>query len=322
MQTQLREDIEKIILENYIEYQYLFVEFQSKFLSGLCTRYQSVESGNLVLYFARQTHQDILRRKDYDLNFNLSLEKFWENHQESNPAQKSIIKIGEETLLPKETARRKILQLIKQKVLNKKNRNIGWLPNEKYKQNYNLYIDEEIEGVSKLIRFVCKKLNYPISSEIINNEVKEKFSFYWFHYLGVQLEYLRLWSKQFNDLELVSIFLQVANLFASKAKEKNLSHKDLYDNPSLINKFISASISATSIAEVTGIPRATCIRKLKFLLKLKIVSQDKMSKRYYIIPEAISADLISQKQTKQVVKLFSNFFFICVRAIILKLDTN
>ena len=125
MQLPSQENIEKIILENYIDYQYLFVEFQSNFLAGLFSRYQSIENGNLVLYYARQTHKDILRKRDYDLNFNLSFEKFWENHNKTNPSRISIIKIGEDIFLPKETARRKILQLIKQKVLNKKNSNIG-----------------------------------------------------------------------------------------------------------------------------------------------------------------------------------------------------
>ena len=89
----------------------------------------------------------------------------------------------------------------------------------------------------------------------------------------------------------------------------------MYDNPSLIKEFISASISATSISEVTKIPRATCVRKLEFLVKLKIVSQDKISKRYYLIPEATADNLISRKITGQVVKVFSNFYFICLRAI-------
>ena len=131
MQLLLRKKIENVILENYIEYQYLFIEIQSKFLSGLYSRYESVENGNLVLYFAKQTHQDVLRQKDYDLNFNISYEKFWENHSKIYPKKISIQKIAEDTLIPKETTRRKILQLIRQKVLNKKDTNIGWLPNER-----------------------------------------------------------------------------------------------------------------------------------------------------------------------------------------------
>ena len=307
--------IEDNILKNYIEYQYLFVEFQSNFLTGLHSRYQSVENGNLVLYFAKQTHQEILRQKDYDLEFNISHEKFWENHGVINPRKISLTQIAESTLLPKETTRRKVLQLTKQKVLNKKNKNIGWLPNEQYKKSYNLVVEKEIQDIAKLINFVCNKLNHPISNETIIKELKEKFSFYWFHYLRTQLEYLRLWNEQLNDLELGLIFLQVENLFVSKAKRRNIFHKDTYQDPSLFKEFVNASISATSISEVTKIPRATCVRKLDTLVGLKIVSQDKTLKRYYITPNAVSDSLISEKITKKVVKIFSEFFFISIRTI-------
>jgi hypothetical protein len=316
MQLPSQENIEKTILENYLEYQYIFVEFQSKFLTSLCSRHQSIENGNLALYFAQQTHQNILRKKDYDLNFDLSFEKFWDNQSETIPSRIPMIKIGKDTSFPKETARRKILQLIKLKILNKKNRNIGWMPSEKLKESYNLVINEEIDGVSKLISFICKKINISISREEIIKEIKEKFSFYWFHYLESQLEYIKSWTSQVKDRELILIFLQVIFLFISKAKNKNLSHKKLYDDPSLIKEFISSSISATSIADVTGIPRATCVRKLAYLVKLKIVSQDKISKKYYVIPDAISDNLILQKITGAVVKSFSRFFFICLRVIV------
>ena len=314
--------IEKIILDNFIEYQYLFVESQSNFLSGLHDRYQSVENGNLVLYFAKQTHQAILRQKDYDLKFNLSYDKFWENHRQIRPNQESIIKIARDTLLPKETTRRKILQLVKQKVLNKKNRNIEWQPNDEYKKSYNLAIDKEVDDLSRLINFICRKINLSISKETIKKELKEKFSFYWFHYLGVQLEYLRLWSKQLKDIELALISMQVVHLFTAKAKKKNLSFKDIFDNPSLIKEYISASISPTSVAEVTGIPRATCVRKLQTLVKMKIILQDKTSKRYYIIPSAIGDDVFSQNLIEKITNLFSDFYFICIRAIIVKISNQ
>jgi len=310
MQMLTEKNIEKIILENYFDYQYLFLAFQSKLLSGMYSRYQSLENGNLVLYFEKKAHQDILGQKNYDLNFNISYKKFWENHSVINPKQRSLVKIATEINLPKETVRRKILELTEQKILSKKNKNTGWLPNEKYKKDYNLFVQEEIEDVSRMIFFVCKKLDHPISRDHLTKELKEKFSFYWFHYLGVQLEYLRAWNKQFNDLELILIFLQVANLFMLKAKEKNL-----YNNPNLIKNFETTSISATFISEITKIPRATCVRKLEILIKLKLISQDKISKRYYIIPDAISESLVSKELTKLVVILFSKFFFICIKAV-------
>ena len=49
-----------------------------------------------------------------------------------------------------------------------------------------------------------------------------------------------------------------------------------------------------------------------------MISQDKISKRYYIIPNAITKNLISEKLIKKIVVIFSEFFFICVRAINIK----
>jgi hypothetical protein len=310
--------IQDIIFENFTEYQDKFIQFQSDFLAGLYKRYQGVETGSLVLYFAKFAHQDILRQKDYDFNFDISFEKFWENHKLISPTKNSIIKTAKDSALPKETARRKILQLINQKVLCKKNRNIGWLPNEQYKENYNLVVQGEIKEVSSLLHYICNKMNLSISREIAEKELKEKFNFYWFHFLSAQLEYLKLWGIQLKDLELVLISLQVASLFTLRIKEKNLSYEKIYNNPSMIKEFSWASINATSISEVTGIPRGTCIRKLESLVKLKMIAQDKNSKRYFLIPSSVSKDLISKKLTQEVTKVFSNFFFICLRAISIK----
>ena len=311
--------IEDKILTNYIDYSNLFIAHQSKFLSDMNSRYQNLENGKLVLYFTKETHQDILRKKDYDLNFNLSIENFWNNHGKIEPRRTSLIKIAENTLLPKETARRKISELIKQKVLNKKKRNIGWSPNEQHKQSYDSFIVEEINDMSKLIIFISQKMNLDFSKEILIKELRSRFSFYWFHFMGTQLEYLKLWSKQINDLELVFILMQVTGILAAKAKEKKFSYEDLYKNSNLIKDITNTSISATSISDATGIPRATCVRKLENLVKIKMISQDKITKRYYLIVNTLSEDLISQKIKMSVVKLFSNFFFICLRNIVTKI---
>jgi hypothetical protein len=46
----------------------------------------------------------------------------------------------------------------------------------------------------------------------------------------------------------------------------------------------NAGISATSISEVTGIPRANCIRKLEKYIKMKMVEKNPVTKRYNLIP--------------------------------------
>jgi len=310
--------IEDKILEHYTEFENLFIEFQSRFLSSLYNRYHSLENGHLVLYFSKKAHQEILRQKDYDLNFDLGFEKFWQNHSKIKIEHTSIIRVAEDTALPRETARRKILDLVKQRVLNKKNKKIGWLPDDQYKKAYNITIDNEITQISKLIKFICEKINFPSSKEEIINEIKVNFSFYWFHFLSVEIEYNNIWNKKLKDLELLIIILQCTSMFIEKTKEHVIPFEKLYTNPNLVKDFKDISISATSISEVTGIPRATCIRKLELLIKLNTVQQDNITKRYRIIPEIFSQNLASRHISKKIVEIFSNFFFIYIRALKVK----
>ena len=50
-------------------------------------------------------------------------------------------------------------------------------------------------------------LNLPISK--IQKEIKYNYSFYWYHYLNVQLEYIKFWHEKLKDLEMLLIGLQV-----------------------------------------------------------------------------------------------------------------
>ena len=109
--------IKSQILSNYFGYLKLFTPHQSNFLSDLYKRYECLDSANIVLFFAKKTHQAILRKKEYDLNYDLSFEKFWDNHNEVVIENSTIIDIAKSSSLPKETARRKLVELIKKKIL-------------------------------------------------------------------------------------------------------------------------------------------------------------------------------------------------------------
>ena len=123
--------INQKILENWLDYIKLFTPIQSNFLSHIYKRYKCMDSGNIVLFFAKKTHQSILRKKEYDLNYDLSFEKFWHNHNEANIEKSTIIEVAKKTNLPKETTRRKLTELIKRKILSKVKKNIFWLPNSR-----------------------------------------------------------------------------------------------------------------------------------------------------------------------------------------------
>ncbi len=317
-QSELAEVINKKILENFAEYIKLFTPVQSNFLSDIYKRYKCLDSASIVLFFAKKTHQAILRKKEYDLNYDLSFEKFWYNHNEANIENSTIIEVAKKTNLPKETARRKIKELMNQKVLGKIKTNIVWLPSDGYKKTYNEIINEEIKQLAKLTKYVTNKINLNLSTEEIQIEYKKKFSFYWFHYLDLELKWMKLWKFQMKDLEIVMIFMQIATLLSSRV-DQGVSHDKLFSNPDIIKepqkKKLNVSISATSLSDITGIPRATCIRKLNQMASRKMITQDKKTKRYYIIPEVFTKNLVSKDLTVEVTDLFSKFYFIIIKAL-------
>lgn len=318
-QTFLAERIKEKILNNFVEYAKIFTPSQSDFLCGLYNRYQCLDNGSLVLYFAKKTQQAILRKKDYDLNYDLSFKNFWINHGLVKIPPTTIMSIAKDASLPKETTRRKLSQLAKQKILSKKNKHILWSPSEEYKENYNQFVYQEIKNMAKLTKFVTEKIDLNFSTEEIIEEYKKKFSFYWFHYLDLQLKWMGMWKVRFNDLEIPFIFLQFAVLLSSRLKkDKIISHNKLYDESDVVLKGHgnqNVSVSATSISEVTGIPRATCIRKLNQMTKQKILIQDKNSKRFYIIPEALSKNFVSKELTEKATEIFSEFYSISINSL-------
>ena len=136
-----------------------------------------------------------------------------------------------------------------------------------------------------------KFLSLNITLSKIEREIRNNYSFHWYHYLNTQLQYMKFWQEQFRDLEMLLIGLQVLiqTVKYLKTTEKFqtldsfMSTKISKDKEESIYANIkSANISATSISQVTGIPRANCIRKLERYLKMDVLEKDPVTKRYYI----------------------------------------
>ncbi len=303
-----------------------FYEMESLFLSGIYKRYGDLEGGNIVIFFAKNLHLEILRGRELDLNFNLSLDKFWNNHKNIIQKKKKIITIAKNIGLPRETTRRKLLSLIKTKHIKKTEKNtLFWEPDSKSKDSYMKIIGKQINSLSRFIFQQLKffSLNIPVSK--IEKEIENNYSFYWYHYLNAQLQYMKLWQIQFRDLEMLLIGLQT--LIQSIKDLKNLNELQNLDSFLLIktkkniNSFYTkdAGISATSISEVTGIPRANCIRKLEKYIKMKIIEKDPVTKRYHLIPGQIKHAPFSANPIlngiEHTINTFSEFSLIILKSL-------
>ena len=320
-----KKNIEKILLDNFIDLMTPFYEMESSFLTGIYGRYGDLEGGNIVIFFARDLHLEILRKREVDLNFNLSLDEFWNNHKNIIQKKKKIITIAKSTGLPRETTRRKILSLMKTKHIKKTEKNtVFWEPDSKSKDSYTKIVEKQINSLSKFIfqqsRFFS--LNIPVSK--IEKELKNNYSFYWYHYLNTQLQYIKLWQVRFKDLEMLLIGLQTLIQSIRFLKNSNkLQNLDSYlsskttKGTSLFD-VKSAGISATSISEVTGIPRANCIRKLDKYTKMSIVEKNPVTKRYNLIPAQIKDSSIDNPildGIKDTIQIFSEFSSIVIKSL-------
>ncbi len=316
-------EIIKTYKNNYGKILDEFMGVQSDFLSDVYKRYnKDLDAANIVLFFAKNLHEKTLREKDKDLDFNISFEKFWENHSKTDQDNRKIIDIAHSTGLPKETARRKVNNLIKSKVLQKNKNMITWSPPVEQKKSYISVVDRQILQISRLVQTIAVHLEIKISKEKISSELRKHFSFFWYHYIKTQLEYLRMWQKEMNDLELLLIALQVVIQTNLSFKRRNTPYEEHFASKPNNIKFKDekdASVSATSISEVTGVPRATCIRKLEKLNRMKIIKKDPATKRYYVDLKNLHANhLNSKKITENTIEMFSQFYLIVLRALVRK----
>ena len=312
--------IEKMLLDNFLKLMPSFYEMQSSFLSGIYKRYGDLEGGHIVIFFARDLHLQILRKREKDLDFNLSLDNFWNNHKNINQGKKKVIFISRETGLPKETTRRKLINLIKKKHIKKIEKNkIFWEPVSEFKETYIKIIEEQISSLSKFIYEQGKFLNLNLSYVKIQKEIKTNYSFFCYHYLNFQLEYIKFWQQRLKDLELLLIGLQaqIQTLnFLNRKTSVDFNSLFLNKLPKGIN-IKDANISATSISEITGIPRATCIRKLERFVKMKFLEKDKSTKRYYLLLGQLNSNPLipATEGMKKTLNIFSAFSSIVIKGI-------
>jgi len=202
--------------------------------------------------------------------------------------------------------------LVKKKHIKKADKNkIFWEPVSEFKESYIKIIEEQISSLSKFIYEQGQVLELNISFSRIQKEIKNNYSFFWYHYLNFQLEYIKFWQETLKDLEMLLIGLQVQiQTINFIGKKSSLDIHSMYLNklPKNIN-IRDANISATSISEVTGIPRPTCIRKLEKFVKMKFLEKDKTTKRYFLLIEQLNSNPLMPaiEGTKNTINIFSNF---------------
>ena len=317
------EEVSELIKTHYASLMQAFYESQSSFLCGVYRRYRSIETANIILCFSRNVHLSIIRQREKDLNFNVSRENFWKNFSGIDKPTEKITEVVKMTGIPKETVRRKIKNLMNTGFLLKDKKNNGYSWNLPLKERESLFkiIDDQTKNLSIFISKIMHSLNIKFDNKVIENEIRSQFSFYWYHYLSCQLDWLKWWQLKLKDNDLLLIVLQ-ATLPTLKYIDKNMSEINLDNVFKMIGQVNKSeckncSISATSVAEVTGIPRATSIRKLEKLVSYGFLTREEKTKRYSVNQsiDARTKNILSKENVGFTIKTFSEYIAIILNSL-------
>ena len=202
----------------------------------------------------------------------------------------SITELCEKLDLPKETVRRKVLELENEGVISRSKKRIII---DRKAFDF-VKPEQQIKFSSKYIYLVSKALNKDKvyskkpDQKIIENIIKKRFSLSWSWFYRMQIPLIIGYHKFFKDLTTFHIWgtvcmNQVLNVTDQLSSDKNKPSLDYFTTNNIVieNLGIETGISAMSISDMTKIPRATIIRKCKYLIEEDLIKLNQ--KKQYVL---------------------------------------
>jgi predicted transcriptional regulator len=179
-----------------------------------------------------------------------------------------ISDISKDLRIPKETVRRKVEELEKVGIIERRSKKIFINRTAIPLVQPNL----TLKNMSVLLCEFNKILKEEDIAEVayqiteISDSIKKNFSFVWYQFYKFLFIFTNRWRKELGDLETFCVGVIV---LLNAAENKSFKLKELTREKYSISIQDSdeRGVNAMSISDITGIPRATVIRKLKSLIK-------------------------------------------------------
>ena len=269
-----REDIINILEQKYSEISPVWMPMQMEWLNNVYRTFNDYEKFMIVMHLLGNTF-DFYSKNFMKLNYD---EYFNQNQIEIKKI--NVTEISRSLNIPKETTRRKLIELEQLGTIKKLTKKIiidrkTW-PNIKP--------EETIQRMSRFLSILSsilyeeKIISETITSDKLVKVAKEYFSYVWKLYYEMQIPMLLNFKKIHGDLESFHVWgiCVVNQALNSKKNDNTQMNKEDYIKKYLFNSKEKnrVGINAMSISDITGIPRATVIRKLNELVEgnfLKIV---------------------------------------------------
>ena len=211
----------------------------------------------------------------YDqMNIKYSFDQFY-SKQNLQIEKFSITELCEKLKLPKETVRRKVLELDQLGALKRIKKQII-IDRSVFPQ---VKPERQVKTTAKYIYLISEIFNKDgiytkkLDQKFIENTIKKNFSICWRWFYRMQIPMIIGYHEMFEDVATFHIWGTVAMNQAFNYK-KNINDSNVHSitpdymtfNKGVIEKEgPTTGVSAMSLSDMTNIPRATVIRKCKFL---------------------------------------------------------
>ena len=267
-----KENVLNAITKNYNSLYVKWLEHQMHWINTTYTAFNDHEKYLIIITIVKKTlnfyHENSIKFSydEYYSKSQLQIESF------------NIIEIAKILCLPKETVRRKVKEL----------EDLGVIKRIKKKiildRNAFSYVQpvKQIPVTSKYISRVMdvlvneKLIDNVLRPEFIEKKIKENFTHIWMLYYSMQIDMIVRWTSYFGDTAAFHIW---GNCVTNQAYNLRRTDKMKYpSNLSTVNKNLSTlngpGLNAMTLSDLTGIPRATVIRKLSHLVKSKYLTMN------------------------------------------------
>ena len=272
------------IMSNYSKLSKNWISHQWNWMNNVYGSFNDHYKHMIIISLIEKTLQfydQMNIQYDYDEYYSksyLQIEKF------------KITELCQKLDLPKETVRRKVLELENEGVITRNRKKIII---DRKAFNY-VKPERQIKFSAKYIYLVSQALNKDkvyskkLDQKNIENIIKKRFSLSWRWFYRMQIPSIIGYHKFFKDLSTFhiwgTVFMnQVLNVSNKLNPVDGRSSLDYFATNSILIENLSTStgISAMSISDMTKIPRATIIRKCKYLIEEDLIKLNE--KKQYVL---------------------------------------
>ena len=294
--------IHKIIKKNFSKLAPFYYNLINNWLIRAYSHYKDIDKFIIIIYLI---NKDLIffRRNGLIIDY----DTFYKD-KTVEVERINISDISKDLQIPKESIRRKVLELEKKGIIKKTGKKI-FVDRSAF---YAAQAVNTLKDLSVLLHEFSKVLKKDKIGERIfepneiSDSIKNNFSFCWYQFYKFLFIFTNRWRAQLKDLETFCVgFLVMLN--ASHNKSFRVKDLNITKYQKSIMSADNIGLNAMSISEITKIPRPTVVRKLQYLIDNNYLSiNEKKLITVNIRGNAfrISTDL----QNKNMIN-FSNFVF-------------